>query len=407
MDFAFTKEQEMWRASVRDFAQSVIKPIVRKMDEEGKIPDEVIKGMADLGLLACTVSEEYGGMGASWMEAAIAAEELGRADISVAIPVLFLVMASWGSVFDHYASPELKQEILPRVTRGEAFLGIATTEPSGGSDILGATRTKAERKGDGWVLNGEKMYISGVAESKRLGGIHMTLCRTDPKAGHRGFTFFAVPLKDTPGISTTLIEDMGRAGISTGGFTLEDVFLPDKNRIGEEGRGFYYAMEGFSAARVLIGATCVGAAEAVLEMGIDYIKQRYAFGRPIAAFEGVQFPLAEHATNIEEARLLTYKAAWLMDKMWQDKSATAFDVARAAAMAKLRAPIYAWQAMNEVADWFGAAGYSKEFPIEMGIRGVRSYSIGAEGTTNIMRLIIAREILGNDYLPYRWGAQQL
>jgi acyl-CoA dehydrogenase len=407
MDFGWTKEQEMWRASVRSFAQSVIKPIVRQMDQTGKIPPEVVKGMADLGLLACSVSEEYGGMGASWIEAAIAAEELARADVSVAIPVLYLVEASWGSVFDHYANPELKQEILPRVARGQAFLGIATTEPGGGSDILGATRSKAERQDDGWVLNGEKMYVSGVAESRAWGGVHMLLARTDPQAGHKGFTFFAVPLKDTPGISTTLIEDMGRAGISTGGFTLEDVRLPDRQRIGEVGRGFYYAMEGFSAARVLIGAACVGAAEAILEMGIDYIKQRYAFGRPIAAFEGVQFPMAEHATDIEEARLLTYKAAWLMDEMWQDRSATAFDVARLAAMAKLRAPVYAWQAMNEVADWFGAAGYSKEFPIEMGIRGVRSYTIGAEGTRNIMRLIIAREILGNDFLPYRWGAQEL
>ncbi len=407
MDFGWTQEQEMWRASVRHFAQSVIKPIVRRMDEEGRILPEVIKGMADLGLLCCTVSEEYGGMGASWMEAAIAAEELGRADISVAVPVLYLVMAAWCSVFDHYANPELKGMILPKACKGEAFLGIATTEPGGGSDILGATRTRAERREDGWVLNGEKMYISGVAESHAIGGIHMTLCRTDPKAGHRGFTFFAVPLKDTPGISTTLIEDMGRAGISTGGFTLEDVYLPDTYRVGEEGRGFYYAMEGFSAARVLIGATCVGAAEAVLEMGVDYIKQRHAFGRPIAAFEGVQFPLAEHAANIEEARLLTYKAAWMMDRMWQDGSVSAKDVARIAAMAKLRAPIYAWQAMNEVADWFGAAGYSKEFPIEMGIRGIRSYSIGAEGTQNIMRLIIAREILGSEFLPYRWGAQQV
>ncbi len=406
MDFGWTKEQEMWRASVRDFAQSAIKPIVRQMDQSGRIPPEVIQGMADLGLLACTVAEEYGGMGATWTEAAIAAEELARADVSVAIPVLYLVEASWGAVFDRYADPALKQEILPRVAQGQAFLGIATTEPGGGSDILGATRTKAERQGDGWLLNGEKMYISGVAESRAWGGIHMMLARTDPRAGHKGFTFFAVPLKDTPGISTTLIEDMGRAGISTGGFTLEDVRLPDRQRIGEVGRGFYYAMEGFSAARVLIGAACVGAAEAILEMGIDYVKQRHAFGRPLAAFEGVQFPLAEQATDIEEARLLTYKAAWLMDRMAQDRSATSFDVAKLAAMAKLRAPTYAWQAMNEVADWFGAAGYSKEFPIEMGIRGVRSYTIGAEGTMNIMRLIIAREILGSEFLPYRWGPQE-
>jgi acyl-CoA dehydrogenase len=182
---------------------------------------------------------------------------------------------------------------------------------------------------------------------------------------------------------------------------MEDVRLPDRYRIGEEGRGFYYAMEGFSAARVLIGATCVGAAAAILDMGIDYIKQRHAFGRPIAAFEGVQFPLAEHMTNVEEARLLVYKGAWMMDKMWEDRSYTPYDVAMATAMGKWRAPVYAWQAMNEVADWFGAAGYSKEFPIEMGIRGIRSYSIGAEGSVNIMKLIIAREILGTEYLPYR------
>lgn len=406
MDFGWTKEHDMWRASVRDFAQRVIKPIVRQVDTEGRIPAEVIRGMADLGLLACPIAEEYGGMEATWIEATIAAEELARADISLAIPVLYLVEASWGSVLQRYADRKLKEQVLPQVTRGEAFLGIATTEPGGGSDILGATRTNAVRRDDQWVINGEKMYISGVAESEAWGGVHMTLVRTDPAAGHRGFTFFAVPLKDTPGISTTLVEDMGRHGISTGGFAMEDVTLPDHHRIGEEGRGFNYAMEGFSAARLLIGATCVGAAEAVLEMGIDYIKQRHAFGRPIAAFEGVQFPLAEHATNIEQARLLTYKAAWMMDKMWEDGSFSPFDVSRLTAMAKWRAPVYAWQAMNAVADWFGAAGYSKEFPIEMGIRGVRSYSIGAEGTMNVMQLIIAREILGPEYLPYRWGAQE-
>lgn len=405
MDFSFTQEQAMWRASVRDFAQTVIKPVVRQIDQEETIPPHVIAGMADLGLLACTVAGAHGGMEATWIEAAIAAEELGRADVSIAIPVLYLVEASWGSVFEHYASDELKAEILPPVTRGEAFLGIASTEPGGGSDILGATRTKAVRDGDDWILNGEKMYISGVAESEAWGGVHMTLVRTDPEAGHKGFTFFAVPLKDTPGITTTLVEDMGRHGVSTGGFAMEDVRLPDRYRIGEVGRGFYHAMEGFSAARVLIGATCVGAAEAILDMGIDYIQQRQAFGRPLAAFEGVQFPLAEQATHIEEARLLTYKAAWMMDKLWEDGSFSHHDVSKAAAMAKWRGPVYAWQVMNEVADWFGAAGYSKEFPIEMGIRGVRSYSIGAEGTVNIMKLIIAREILGPEFLPYRWGKQ--
>ena len=401
MDFGWTEEQEMWRKAVRDFAQKEIKPRVREMDTQGKIPKEIVKGMAELGLLAPTVSEEYGGAGADWTMAAIAAEELGRADISIAIPVLFLVEAAWGFIFDRYGTPEAKEEYLPRVTKGEAFVGIASTEPEGGSDIVGASRTKAVKEGDHWTLNGEKVFISGVAESLEWGGIHLTLARTDPEAGHRGFSFFAVPLKDTPGITPTFFEDMGRAGISTGGFTMENVELPEHYLVGELNRGFYHAMEGFSAARVLIGATCVGAAEAALEMGMDHIRERKAFGRPIGSYEGIQFPLAEHYINIESAKLLTYKAAWMMDGMYREGRFTHHDVALAAAMAKLRAPIHAFAAMNEVADWFGAMAYTKEHPLEMGIRGIRSYSIGAEGTQNIMRLIIARELLGSEFLPYR------
>lgn len=401
MDFRWTEEQELWRKAVRDFAQTVIKPKVRQMDTEGRIPPEIVKGMANLGLLALTVSEEYGGMGADWTMACIAAEELGRADISLAVPVLYLVEAAWGFIFDRYGTPEAREEYLPKVTRGEAFMGIATTEPGGGSDIVGACLTKAEKRGDEWVINGEKVYISGVRESLEWGGIHLMLARTnpDPKAEHRAFSFFAMPLKDNPGITTTFFEDMGRTGISTGGFAIEDVRLPEHHLVGEFNRGFYHAMEGFSAARTLIGATCVGATEAALEMGMEHIKERQAFGRPIASYEGIQFPLAEHYTNIESAKLLTYKAAWTMDQMYKYQKATHYDIALAAAMAKLRAPIYAFAAMNEVADWLGAMAYTKEHPIEMGIRGVRSYSIGAEGTQNIMRLIIARELLGSEFLP--------
>ena len=164
------------------------------------------------------------------------------------------------------------------------------------------------------MLNGEKMFISGVTESKQMGGIYLTLARTDPNTGHKGFSFFAVPLKDTPNINTTLLEDMGCMGISTGGFSMENVELPKYHLIGELNRGFYYAMEGFSAARVLIGATCVGAAEAALEIGMDHIKSRKSFGRFIGSFEGIQFPLAEHYTNIEGVKLLNYNTAWLVDR---------------------------------------------------------------------------------------------
>jgi len=401
MEFGWTEEQQMWRKAVRDFAQKEITPRVREMDTTGKIPEEIIRGMADMGLLAPTVSEEYGGMEASWVMACIAAEELGRADISIAVPVLYLVEAGWGFIFDRYGTKEAKEEILPKVISGDFILGIGATEPGGGSDIIGATRTRATKDGQEWVLNGEKMYISGIAESLERGGIHLTLAKTDPSKAHKGMSMFALPLKDTPGITPTLLEDMGRMGISTGGFAMEDVRLPEHYLVGEEGRGFYYAMEGFSSARCLIGATCIGAAEAGLEIGMDYIKQRKAFGRPIASFEGIQFPLAEHYTDLESARLLTYRAAWMLDKMYEDKSFTHLDVAQASAMAKLRAPTQAFSTLNEVANWLGAMAYTKECPIEMGIRGVRSYSIGAEGTMNIMKLVIARELLGSEFLPYR------
>ena len=401
MDFSWTDEQEIWRKTVREFAEKKIKPHVREIDTNKKIPEGIIKEMGRLGLLAPTVSEEYGGADLSWTMACIAAEELGRADISLAIPVLYLVEAAWGFILNSYGNNELKEEYLPKITSGNAFCGIAVTEPEGGSDILGAGKTEANKKGDKWILNGEKIFISGVRESASWGGVHLTLAKTDPSAGHKGFSFFAVPLKNNKNIETTLFEDMGRMGISTGGFTMNNVELPEYHLIGEKNRGFYYAMEGFSAARTLIGATCVGAAEGALELGIEHIKNRKAFGRALGSFEGIQFPLAEHYTNIESVKLLTYRTAWTMDKMYMENKFSHHDVALLAAMTKLRAPIYAFDVMNEVADWLGAIGYTKEYPIEMGIRGVRSYSIGAEGTMSIMRIIIARELLGKEYLPYK------
>ena len=401
MDFGWTEEQRLWRRAVRDFAQNEIAPRVREIDEQEYIPRDIIDGMAEMGLLAPTVGEEYGGVGADWAMAAIAGEELGRADISLAVPVLYLVEAAWGFIFYQYGADRLKEEYLPKVTAGEAFLGIATTEPAGGSDILGGCQTRAVKDGDSWVFNGEKTYISGVRESLDWGGIHLMLARTDPdeEAGHKAFTFFAMPLRGTEGIMPTFFDDMGRMGISTGGFAMEEVRLPADHQVGECNRGFYRAMEGFSAARTLIGATCVGASEATLEMGMEQIKMREAFGRPIASYEGVQFPLADLYTDMESTRLATYKAAWTMDQMYQHGEATHYDIALAAAMTKLKAPILGFKIMNEVADWFGAMAYTKECPVEMGIRGIRSYSIGAEGTPNIMRMIIARELLGQEFLP--------
>jgi len=400
MDFCWTEEQKLWRKTIRDFAQKKIKPRVREIDTNKKIPEEIVKEMGRLGLLAPTISKEYGGADLDWTMSCIAAEELGRADISLAIPVLYLVEAAWGFILSKYGTKKVKEKYIPKIISGDAFCGIAVTEPTGGSDIVGAVKTKAVKKENKWILNGEKIFISGVSESLKWGGIHLTLAKTDSSVDHKGFSFFAVPLKDNPNIEISLFEDMGRMGISTGGFTMSEVELPDYYLIGDCNRGFYYAMEGFSAARTLIGATCVGAAEGALELGMDYIKTRKAFGRPIGGFEAVQFSLAELYTDIESTKLLTYRAAWIMDEMYKKGNFSHHDVALSAAMSKLRAPVIAFDVMNEVANWLGAIGYTKEYPIEMGIRGVRSYSIGAEGTMNIMKIIIARELLGKEFLSY-------
>lgn len=405
MDFEFTQDQQLFRDTVREFAQKEIRPYAREMDETGELPKGLVKKMADLGLLGITVPEKYGGPGGDFMLTCIAAEELAKADLSIAIPVFYLVEASWAWVFARHGTEEAKQEILPKVCKGEYFFGIATTEPGGGSDIVGATKTTIAEKGDKYVVNGEKVYISGVKESMELmKGRYFTLAYLDKKAKpkHRGLTAFILPVeKETPGLTPTLFEDWGRMGISTGGFAMEDVEVPKHWIIGDPQRGFVYSMEGFSAARVIIAATCIGAAMGGLDIGMDYIKQRKAFGKELGKYEGISFPLADWYSRLMGDRLVMYQSAWMMDQMYagNDKYSH-FDVALWTAMAKLRAPIDAFGILNEVADWHGAFGYTKECELDLGIRGVRSYSIGAEGGMNIMRLIIGRELLGKDFVPY-------
>ncbi|MHA2042924.1 MAG: acyl-CoA dehydrogenase family protein, partial [Candidatus Thorarchaeota archaeon] len=319
--FEESDEEKMFREAVRDFAQKYVAPEWKEYDEHThEIPRDLIKKMADQMLWAPTVSEENGGAGLSWVMACIAAEELAKADLSIALPVMYLVEASWAFIFDKYGTEEAKKELLPKVCSGDLFFGIATTEPTGGSDLVNSTRTSIKPKGDGYVINGEKVYISGVAESEKYGGVYWTLAKSDLKGDHKAFDAFILPLNMgdglIPGITTTLFEDMGRMGVSCGGFNIENVEIPKHYLIGEHGRGFYHAMEGFSAARVLIAATCLGAAQACFDIGVDYVKQRKQFGRPLAAFEGIQFEAVDSWMNLQSDRHLTYHAAWMMDEFY-------------------------------------------------------------------------------------------
>ena len=403
LDFTFTEEQELFRAAVREWCEkNLTLERVREIDDKGEIPKEIIKGMADMGLLLLTVPEEYGGAGADWITATIAAEEIGYADISLATAVLYLVEASWGFIVYKYGSETVREEAIAKATRGDAFIGIASTEPGGGSDVA-AIKTTAKKEGNEWILNGEKVYISGTEEATKMGGGYFLNAVTIPEITprHRSITAFYLPI-NAPGVEITKrFEDMGRMGISTGGFAMKNVKLPEEYVLGEVNKGFYYTMEGFDRARMLVAATCVGAAKRALEIGMDYIKQRTAFGRPIGKFEGIQFELADDYAELEMLRWLIYKTAWMTDEMYKKGTFTPREVSMYVSMCKLKAPKLAFDIFTHTMLWMGAYGYTKECPLEMGLRGVMSYYIGAEGAQNIQRIIIARELLGREYLPYR------
>ncbi|MEM3673256.1 MAG: acyl-CoA dehydrogenase [Candidatus Bathyarchaeia archaeon] len=189
--------------------------------------------------------------------------------------------------------------------------------------------------------------------------------------------------------------------ISTGGISMNDVKLPEYHVIGEVDKGFYLTMEGFDNARILIAAACVGAAQRALEIGMEYIKERKAFGRPIGKFEGIQFELADDWAQLQALRSLVYRTAWMNDERYKEKRFTPLEVCKMIAACKLIAPHFAFDVFKHVMIWMGAYGYTKECPIEMGFRSMMSYCVGAEGTTNIQRIVIARELLGKDYIPYK------
>lgn len=399
IDFTFTEEQEILRANLRKFGEEEVAPRLAEMIEAKEIPPDLIAGLSEMGLLGMCISPKYGGLGLEAVTAGVVAEELGRADVGCAIPTFFLVQCAWSYLLDKYGSGEVKQEVFPKMRKGEAFVGIGVTEPDAGSDVASA-KTVAVKKGSGYVISGEKGYISGVREAEKYGGGFVTLARTAPELGTRGMTLFFFPIKGVPGVTTRYTEELGREGISWGGFHMDDVTIPEHYRIGDENRGFYLVNEGFEFARGMIALVCVGAATKALENAIAYMKQRQAFGRAIAHYEGLQFVLAEDYSKLEAARLLAYKALWMYQMEQREGKFSRFQVSHAAAMAKMLAPLWAFDAANHAMQWQGAYGYSMDCPEQRALRGIRSYTL-AEGSTEIMRLIVARELLGKEYLAYK------
>lgn len=381
MDFALNDEQRMYRDSLRRFVEKEIKPYAAQVDEKCELRWEAIAKMPELGLTGLQVPEEYGGANLDAVSAAIALEEVSRGCGSTG-----LAMAAHNGLciapIVRWGTPEQKEKYLPTLTGGKVLGSLALTEPGAGSDLAGGVRTTAVKEGDSWIISGSKMWITNAPSAP----IIVTLVRTDPYAEKpsRGLSQIIVE-RDAEGLTVEPpISKFGVRGSHSCPLTYEDVRVPLENLVGEEGKGLYQTLQTLDGGRVGIAAVSVGLAQAALEEAVKYVKERAAFGGPLAEREGVQIKIADMATRVEYARWLTYYAAWLKE---QGREYT-----KEAAMAKLTASEAAEFVSREALQLHGGYGYSTEFPIERIYRDQRLMSIG-EGANEVLRLVIGRRVL--------------
>jgi butyryl-CoA dehydrogenase len=379
MDFALTEEQQMIRKMVRDFAEKEIAPIAQETDKKAEFPWELIHKMARLGLLGLPIPEEYGGAGADNVSFAIALEEIARACGSTAITLDAHTSLASEPIY-LFGSEAQKRKYLVPLARGEKLGAFGLTEPEAGSDA-GATKTRAVLDGDEWVINGQKILITNGS----IAGVVVVTAVTDPEKGTRGISSFIVE-KGTPGFRPGRDEEkMGLKGSVTSELFFEDCRVPKENLLGQEGQGFKQFLITLDAGRIAIAAMALGLAQGAFEKAIAYSRERVQFGQPITKFQAIQWMIADMATEIDAARLLVYRAAWLKDK--------GVRFTREAAMAKLYASETAERACYKALQIHGGYGYTKEYDVERMYRDQRLCAIG-EGTSEIQRLVIARQVLG-------------
>jgi cyclohexanecarboxyl-CoA dehydrogenase len=383
MDFSLTEGQSLLQRVVRDFARQELLPHYRHWDRSGDFPLDLWRRMGELGLTGARAPHEYDGQELDAVSTGIAAEEVARGDFNLSYGVLMPALC--GEVLSQFAGDRVKREWLAPMARGEAVIGLALTEPGAGSDAK-MIQSRAVRDGDDYLITGEKSGISLAMAADAL----VLFAKTDPDAGARGVTAFLVPTA-LPGVTRTPFEDMGSRAVQRGGIFLDGARIPRDYRIGEEGRGFHSVMNGFDFSRFVIGLMCLGAAAASLDETMEYVKQRHAFGRPLARFEGISFPIAEHATLIEAARWLCYRGLWLRDQ--------GLPHTKEAAMVKWWAPKVAVDCIHDCLLLHGQYGYSRELPHEQRLRDVIGLEIG-DGTAQVQKIIVARELMGREYLPY-------
>jgi len=382
LDFSFTPEQEALREMVREFAKKELAPKYSHWDKNEEFPKEQLLKMGKLGIVGINLPEKYGAKGADCVSAGIVLEEVARGDFSCGYPITLSELV--GGIIAANGTEEQKQHWLPPLIRGEITMTLALTEPHAGSDA-GAIATTAVREGDYYILNGRKAAIDIC-----LSDAVVIWAKTDPEARTRGMSAFIVP-GDTPGLHRTPLRTMGSKGARLGNIEISNVRIPASNLLGEENRGFYMVMRAFDYSRALMGLWCLGAAQAALDDAILYARFRTAFGKPIGKFEGISFPLAENATLVEAARLLCYKTLWLRD---HDLPHT-----KEAAMCKWWAPKLAADVIHHCMLVHGWYGYTDNVPQEQRLRDVISLETG-DGSGEIMKMIIVREMMGREYLPY-------
>jgi cyclohexanecarboxyl-CoA dehydrogenase len=383
VDFAFTEAQQEFARVVRAFALDELAPKYAHWDRTGAFPAEQWRKMGELGITGLCLPEAYGGQQADCVTTGIAAEEVSRGDFNCGYALIENCLNA--EILQH-SSAATKAAWLPGMARGEHIVAIAVTEASGGSDAAGM-QTRAVRHGDAYILTGEKSGISMVMPADAV----LVFAKTDMEAGARGISTFLVPT-DLPGVTRTPLKDMGERAIQRGSLFLDQVQVPRDHLIGEEGQGFYLVMNAFDYSRVIIALMCLGAAEQSLEETIAYVKQREAFGRPLAKFEGVSFPIAEHATMVEAARWLCYRALWLRDQ--------GLPHSKEAAMVKWWGPKVAVDAIHDCLLLHGHYGYTQDLPLEQRLRDVIGLEIG-DGTAQVSKIVVARELFGREFLPYR------
>jgi alkylation response protein AidB-like acyl-CoA dehydrogenase len=380
-EYEITESMRMVQEMARNFAQQVIKPVVMKYDESQEFPFEIMKKLGDLGFLGVIFPEEYGGAGFGYLEYITIIEEISKVDPSIGLSIAAHNSLCTNHIFT-FGNEQQKRKYIPDLASGKKIGAWALTEPTSGSDA-GGMLTTATREGDHYILNGSKNFITHGS----VGDVTVVMAITDKSKGKKGASALIVD-NSTPGFIVSKKENkLGMRCCDTSALAFDNCRVPVENLLGEEGTGFPQALKVLDGGRISIASLALGIAQGALDASLKYAKERKQFGKPIGEFQGIQWKLSDMATNIEAARLLTYRAGYHKNG---DK-----DVTLESAMAKYFASEIAVQATNEAVQIHGGYGFIKDFPVEKFYRDVKLVTIG-EGTSEIQKLVIARELLGNE-----------